>query len=314
MRSLHGKVALITGASRGIGKGVALELAKAGATVYLTSRNKSKATTGIPGTAEEVVRQVTALGGRGVALSCDHADDAQTRAVMAEIQRAEGRLDILVNNAMATVEGMPGAGPLSGGVPFWQAPLESWDIATNVGLRSHYAATVLAMPMLIESAGLVVNISAAGAEIYYLSVPYGIQKCGTDRMIRDMAFEAAELPVTFVALWPGLVMTELVAGLTEDQLKVAHDSARRFTRDALVRQGRSLLAVQEPVKAESQAFPGMAVAALACDPVVHRKNGRTLTTVGCAVEYGYRDVDGSLPDSFGFLDTSVWTMLDRAVT
>jgi dehydrogenase/reductase SDR family member 1 len=308
-RNLRNTVALVTGGSRGLGKGIAVQLAKHGAIVYITARNKSQATVDVPGTADQTVAEIEAFGGRAIAVSCDQRDDDQVAAVFAHIAREQDRLDILVNCAMATIEGMGGNGPFFGGVPFWQAPLDSWDIATNVGLRSHYIATVLAMPLLIASHGLVVNISSAGAETYYLSVPYGVQKAGTDRMIRDMAYEAADQPVTFVALWPGFAATELTAGLDEASLEVARNAARRAKLDMRRRNGVPAPETTFEVKPESQFFPGMAVAALAADPNVRRWNGRSVSTIGCALTYGYTDVDGSLPDSFGLADAEVWPMV-----
>jgi dehydrogenase/reductase SDR family member 1 len=312
-KKLEGRVAWVTGASRGIGKGVALELGAAGATVYVSARHHNQPSTTLPGTAAEVAQRVTQLGGHGIALSCDHADDAQVQSVVDTIAHESGRLDILVNSAMATTDTAEANGPDYGGRPFWEAPLASWDKLIDVGLRSNFIATALAMPLLLKNRGLVVNISAAGAENYYLSVHYGVQKAGTDRMIRDMAYEARDLPVTFIALWPGFVRTELITALPREHLEVAYAAATLHKRKTIA--ARSGQPVQpercDRIELESQRFAGMAVLALATDANVKIKSGRSLTTVGCALEYGYTDSDGTIPDAFGFRDPSMWYSLSH---
>jgi NAD(P)-dependent dehydrogenase (short-subunit alcohol dehydrogenase family) len=148
------------------------------------------------------------LGGNAIAVKCDHAQDEQVGALMDRIDAENGRLDILVNNATATEAGPSGMGPSFGGLPFWQVPLRTWDQMIDVGLRSHFMTTAMAMPMLHKSKGLVVHVSSAGAVMYYHSVYYGVQKVGTDRMIRDMALEVGPGSVSFLALWPGYVNTD----------------------------------------------------------------------------------------------------------
>ena len=135
---LAGEVAVVTGASRGVGKGIALGLAEAGCTVYVTGRTAARAgERALPGTVLETAEEVTALGGRGVGVVCDHADDAQVAALFERVRKETGRLDILVNNAFAIPEGRLVA-------PFWELPIAQWDSMHTVGLRSHYVASVLA--------------------------------------------------------------------------------------------------------------------------------------------------------------------------
>ena len=152
-KPLAGKVALVTGASRGVGKGIALGLGEAGATVYVTARG-AKTRAPLPGTAEETATLVTALGGEGVAVTCDHKNDADVSAVFERIDRERGRIDILVNNVFAIPDG-----PLFN-TPFWEQPIEFWDTMHDVGLRSHYVASVFAAKRMTEKKdGLIVNVS-----------------------------------------------------------------------------------------------------------------------------------------------------------
>ena len=141
-KSLNGKVALVTGASRGIGKGIALELAENGATVYFTGRTTTQDPMR-PGTIAATQREIDELGGTGVGLVCDHHDDTQVAAVFEKISAEAGRLDILVNNATAEMGSMVGQ-------PFWKLPIELWDNVIGVGLRSHYVASWYAAPLMVE--------------------------------------------------------------------------------------------------------------------------------------------------------------------
>jgi dehydrogenase/reductase SDR family protein 1 len=171
----------VAGASRGVGKVIALGLGEAGATVYVTGR--SIVAGAVPGTIDETAREVTALGGRGVAVRCDHADDAQVEALFRRVRDDEGRLDVLVNNALAIPDG-----PIRGA--FWELPIAQWDTMHAVGLRSHYVAAVMAAPMMIAAKrGLIVNVASFGAKVYAVSVAYGVGKAGVDRMTRDMGRE-----------------------------------------------------------------------------------------------------------------------------
>jgi dehydrogenase/reductase SDR family protein 1 len=266
MADLRGKVAVVTGASRGVGKGVAIGLGEAGATVYVTGRSLSSAG-GLPGTIGETAGEVTRAGGRGLALRCDHAVDADVEAAFARVLAEAGRIDILVNNAFAIPDG-----ELYGG-RFWEQPIAFWDCMHTVGLRSHYVAAVLAArTMAAERRGLIVNVSSFGAKIYSVNVAYGVGKAGVDRMTRDMARELAPFGVAVVSLWPGIVKTERL------QLE-----AERFPYD------RSNM--------ESAQLSGRAVAALAADPDLLRRSGQALVVAELAEEYGFVDVDGTRPRS-----------------
>jgi dehydrogenase/reductase SDR family member 1 len=146
MASPEGKVAVVTGASRGLGKGIPLGLGEAGAKVYVTGRSTRHRAGDLPGTIEETADEVTRLGGCGVAVSCDHRNDGEVEALFERVRDDEGRLDVLVNNAMAS----PPQNVLWGGQRFWEMPIALWDDLIDVGLRSHFVASRFAAPLLIE--------------------------------------------------------------------------------------------------------------------------------------------------------------------
>lgn len=262
-RSLDGQIAIVTGASRGVGKGIALGLGEAGATVYVTGR--SVAAGSLPGTIGETAEQVTALGGKGIAVRCDHADDADVGALFARVKEDHGRIDILVNNAFAIPDGKLVA-------PFYELPIDQWDTMHRVGLRSHYVASWHAAPMMVSAKrGFIVNVSSFGAKIQAVNVAYGVGKAGVDRMTRDMGRELKEHGVTVISLWPGVVKTERL--LTDQRL--GFDLAN----------------------GESPTLSGRAVAAVAADPQRLAKTAQALVVAELAREYGFTDVDGSVPVS-----------------
>jgi NAD(P)-dependent dehydrogenase (short-subunit alcohol dehydrogenase family) len=271
--SLDGRVALVTGASRGIGKGIALELGAAGATVYCTARTV-ETHDDLIGTLPATIADIAELGGSGVALRCDHSDDAATEEVFARIASEQGRLDVLVNNACGTPEFAEAIG-----TSFWDLPRASWDDSMDVGLRSNFVCSQLAAPtMVAQGSGLIVNVSSHGAVDYLLSVPYGVAKAGVDKLTRDTALELKSHGVTVVSLWPGLVKTEhLMAQATElpDGRVQAHGLDLGF--------------------AEWPRFSGRAVVAIATDPEVLRHTGASLVPAQLALDYGFTDVDGNLP-------------------
>jgi len=266
MSALDGRVAVVTGASRGIGRGCALELGAAGALVYLTGRTTDEGLAPLPGTIGATAAQIEALGGRAVAVRCDHRDDAQVEALFDRVHREQGRLDVLVNNAFLIPP------ELTQGLPFWRSPVSNWDDMIDVGLRSAYVATRFAAPrMLARRSGLVANISSSGAAEYAWHVAYGVGKAGLDRLTADTAHELREHGVAVVSLWPGLVLTERVEA------------------------SRAALPSLDFGNAESPRFTGRAVAALAADPEVLRRSGEAFAVRDLADAYGFRDVDGRLP-------------------
>ncbi len=252
------RVSWVTGASRGVGRGVALALGSAGYTVYVTGRTE--------GALSDTAATVTARGGRGVACVCDHRDDDQVAAVVDRIRSEAGRLDVLVNNVFA----IPPE-PIWGR-PFWEQPLSQWDEMHTVGLRSHFVATVLAMPLLLRAPrGLIVHVSSFAGAGYQLNVAYGVGKAGVDRMAADMAHELRDRGVAVVSLWPGIVRTEWVLAQTELPFPIDHT--------------------------ESPELTGRAVVALADDPEVMARSGRVGVVAELAEVYGFDDVDGTRPRS-----------------
>lgn len=196
MQTLKGKVALVTGASRGVGKGIALELIEAGATVYITGRS---------------VGDMQYISGKGTAIQCDHRNDEQVQAAFRRIADEQGRLDILVNNVWGGYENMLENGQFTWSRPFWQQPLSRWDAMFQAGVRAHYVASQLAAQMMVpQRSGLIVNISFWAAQKYVGNIAYGVSKAATDKMTADMSRELKDHNVAVVSLYPGLVRTEKV--------------------------------------------------------------------------------------------------------
>jgi NAD(P)-dependent dehydrogenase (short-subunit alcohol dehydrogenase family) len=265
---LAGCVAVVTGASRGIGKGCALELGAAGATVYVTGRTVEPGEHPLPGTVGATADEVTKRGGRGIAVACDHRDDAAVARLFERVASEQGgRLDVLVNNAFLIPK------ELTSGKPFWECPVSNWDDMVGVGTRSAYVASWHAAKLMVpRRRGLIANISSSGAREYAWHVAYGVGKCALDRFTADAARELAEHGVAVVSLWPGLVLTERLEGAAK-----AGIPGLDFSR------------------AESPRFTGRAVAALAADPNAARYTGRALAARELADAYHFTDVDGRLP-------------------
>jgi dehydrogenase/reductase SDR family protein 1 len=219
MQSLNEKVALVTGASRGVGKGIALELIDAGATVYITGRS---------------VEDMKYVSGRGTAIECDHRDDEQVRSAFRRIADERGRLDILVNNVWGGYENMLEEGEFTWPRPFWQQPLWRWDAMFQAGVRALYVASQLAARVMVtQSSGLIVNISFWAAQKYIGNVAYGVSKAATDKMTEDMSHELRESGVAVVSLYPGLVRTEKVMQAAE-WLDLSNSESPQFIGRAVV--------------------------------------------------------------------------------
>jgi dehydrogenase/reductase SDR family protein 1 len=269
-------VAIVTGASRGIGKGIALELGAAGATVYVTGRSVTPGR--LPGTVAATAAEIDELGGHGVAVRCDHGSDDDVRALFDRVRYEQsGRLDVLVNN----VYDAPGSARWLGR-PFWEVGADGWDHSFRVGVRSHYVASVLAAPLLMDGGGLIVNVSSPGAVSYTHNVVYGVAKAALDRMTADMAHELAPHGVSVVSIWPGIVNTELLQTIPPDE------TGRRVLR--LPGEGDYDLA-----QAETPRFAGRAVVALATDPEVAERSGRAFYVADLAGDYRFTDIDGRVP-------------------
>jgi len=256
------QVALVTGASRGVGRGTARALGSKGMTVYVTGRSAE----GLASAVGEIDR----MGGRGVAIVCDHADDAQVKAAIERIEAEAGKLDLLVNNAAAVYGeelGKPG--------PFWEKDLKLADMIV-VGLRSDYVAAYYAAPLMIRTgAALIANISFYGAVSYFVGPAYGAAKAGTDKMVHDMAIDFADTDVSIVSFWPGFVRT--------DETKAIPDE---YFPEKL----RAILP-----EFETPEFTGLVIAALLNDPRRKALSGRALIGAELGRDYGIKDLDGKQP-------------------
>jgi NAD(P)-dependent dehydrogenase (short-subunit alcohol dehydrogenase family) len=264
MSESNERVALVTGASRGCGRGVAVVLGEHGWTVYVTGRSVrgGPSTLGRPGTIDDTAGQVTARGGTGIAVRCDHADDEQVRAVFDRIGSDHGRLDLLVNNAWSGYEMSPDPA-----LAFWEIDWRHWDLMVTGGLRATAFASCLAAPVMTRAGrGLIVNTT------WVLDRPHGhafyeVAKNATNKLTEQLADDLRPHGVACVAVSPG------------------------FLR-------RADLPPEQAALTESSEFPGRAVAALAGDPGVLARSGQVLTTPRLAREYGFTDIDGRQQSQF----------------
>lgn len=283
-RPLQGRVAVVTGSSRGAGRGIALELGVAGATVYVTGRSTRSAPAGsyaqllklsglshLPGCIEATAEAVTALGGHGVPVRCDHAHDEDVARLFDQVQQNHGRLDLLVNNAWGGHESFDGVFE----APFWEHPLAHWDSMFDRGVRNHLLASRCAAPIFVhQQHGLIVTTTFWDRDRYLRgSLYYDLAKAAMNRLAFGMAQDLRAHDVASLAVSPGWMRTEFVlAGHGADE-------SNWQQRPALAR-------------TESPRYLGRAVAALAADSQVMAKTGRVLRVADLAVEYGFTDIDG----------------------
>lgn len=274
--ALDGRVAAVTGASRGVGKGAAIGLGEAGATVYVTGRTMvpEEARVPIATSLQATAHEVEVAGGDCIPVRVDHREDDQVEALFRRIEEEQGRLDVLVNSAWAGYEilhRMQGPEDYVFELPFWQLPQSVCDDMFTVGLRSTYVTSRLAAPLIIASeGGLIAHISSFAGPQYMYNVPYGVSKAAVDRMAADMAHELRDEGVACVSLYPGLVRTEAIMR-NADFFDLSNS--------------------------ESPTFTGRAVAALASDPDVMDRTGQVLVVAELGEAYGFDDVDGKRPTS-----------------
>ena len=271
---LHGHVAVVTGASRGAGRAIALVLGESGATVYVTGRSVRGATTteGLPGTVDDTAEAVRDRGGTGIAVRVDHTLDAEVESLFARVRDEHGRLDLLVNNAWGGYEAYDGKTFVA---PFWEQPAaQRWNGMFAAGVRAHLIASRYAAPLMVSRRrGLIVSTVAWAFDEYLGNLFYDVAKAAIIRMTFGMAHELRPYGVAAVALAPGFMRTERVLA--------AH--------------------AQEPFDlgpTESPEYLGRAIAVLAADPEILAKSGRLLTAGDLAREYGFTDVDGRQPEAF----------------
>jgi NAD(P)-dependent dehydrogenase (short-subunit alcohol dehydrogenase family) len=264
-------VAIVTGASRGAGRGIAVALGEHGCTVYVTGRSEKAGDHALPGTIYETAQAVTAAGGRGIAVRCDSGDDEQVKALIEQVKREQGRIDILVNNAAAIYDELNAPGN------FWEKPLKLVDLM-DVGLRSGYVATWYAAPTMVEQRhGLVIFTSASGAVHYVYGPAYGAHKAGMDKFAADMAVDFKDFDVAAISIWMGALLT--------DRLK------------AIIAADREKFGYLEPM-VETPEFTGHVIWALYNDPKLLELSGQTLIGAELAVKYGIQDEGGRQPPSF----------------
>ncbi len=283
-------VAVVTGASRGAGKAIAMELGAAGATVYVTGRStrghpaqgygRLLALSGlpaVPGDIDHTADEVTRLGGKGIAVHCDHTREEEVAALFTRVEREQGLLDLLVNNAWGGHETFDGVFD----APFWERGMEHWDSMFDRGVRNHLLSSRLAVPLMLrQGKGLLVTTTFWDRGQYLKgNLFYDLAKAAMTRLAFGMAEELRPRGIASLAVSPGWMRTEFV--LTGHQT----DEGHWHERPALAR-------------TESPHYLGRAVAALAGDPAVMAKSGGVQLVADLAREYGFTDIDGRQPPAF----------------
>lgn len=295
MGSLDGKVALVAGATRGAGRGTAVELGAAGAQVFVTGRSTAgrRSDYDRPETIEETAELVTAAGGTATAVVVDHLDHGAVRALVERIDRDAGRLDVLVNDIWG------GELLVEWGAPIWEHDLDKGLRLLRLAVDTHLVTSHFALPLLIRRpGGLVVEMTDGTAEYngatYRLSAYYDLAKWSVIRLAWSQGHELAAHGCTAVALTPGWLRSEMmldIYGVTEDTWR---DVLDRPHEPPQLHPGHFGIS-------ETPRFVGRAVAALASDPDVRRWNQRSTSSGALAAEYGFTDLDGSAPDAWRYI-------------
>ncbi|MBS3027190.1 MAG: SDR family NAD(P)-dependent oxidoreductase [Dolichospermum sp. DET50] len=276
---LAGKIALVTGATRGIGKGIAIGLGEAGATVYITGRTLESNHDSLGGSLQETETAVGEAGGICISVQVDHSDDEQIQQLFAQIEREQnGQLDILVNNVYAGVQAIREAF----GRTFWELEPSLWDAANNVGLRSHYVASIYAARLMTKrNEGIIFTISSWGGMSYIFNVPYGVGKSACDRLAADMAKELKSHNVTSLAIYPGIVGTEQITSFAKEQTSENGNSS----------------SFGDGYNWETPLFTGRAIASLASDDNIIKYTGKIQIVAEVAKRYKIVDENGNRPVS-----------------
>jgi dehydrogenase/reductase SDR family member 1 len=264
--TLQGRIAVVTGSSRGIGRGAAIALGEQGATVYVTGRTTGDGEL----TIDTTVKMVDDAGGRGIAVKVDHGVDAEIGALFEQVRAEQGKLDILVNNVYKIPD------PPAWGGGFWDHPISVWDDQVGIGLRAHYVASWYAAPLLFEAGpgGFVCNVSSPGGQSYHFSSSYGAGKAGLDRLSADMAIELAPKGIACVSLYPGSVATE-------------------FIKEWSAKRGTDLSTSQTTL------LVGRTIAALATAPDLMARSGSIQWVEDVSEEFDVRDEFGNRAPKYG---------------
>ena len=289
--SLAGKICIVTGATRGLGKGIALQLGEKGAKVYITGRTLDPPKgSKVGGSLSETAEGIKARGGDCIPVQCDHSKDEEIERLFEQVKREnDGQLDILVNNAYSAVNAIFN----NIDVKFWDQPTSMWDTVNNVGLRNHYICSVYAARMMVpRKRGLIVNLSSPGGLRFLFNTAYGIGKEACDRMAADCGHELYSSNVAFVSLWPGPVGTEeLMASLGDNTIKpIPKQAMPPGMKDSSRARIRGMFE-----GGETPEFAGQCIAALATDPNLMKKSGKIVLTCDIGTEHGLRDKDGHIP-------------------
>jgi NAD(P)-dependent dehydrogenase (short-subunit alcohol dehydrogenase family) len=284
-----GKIALVAGATRGAGRGIAVALGEAGATVYCTGRStrRKRATPGRPETIEETAELVTAAGGRGIAVRVDHTKPEEVKRLVARIKRQHKGLDILVNDVWG------GDALTEFGKPFWMVNLESGLRMLKQAIHSHIITAHFAVPLMLKRRGIIFEITDGDAFYYRGNLFYDLVKISVIRLAFAMARELRKRGVVSVALTPGFLRSEAV--LEHFGVSEANWREVRKRKDGGVNAKDQNDAPEDFLVSESPRYIGRAVVALAKDPKVEKKSGRVFSSWALAQEYGFTDVDGTQP-------------------
>jgi NAD(P)-dependent dehydrogenase (short-subunit alcohol dehydrogenase family) len=265
------RVAVVTGASRGAGRGIAIALGAHGYTVYVTGRTQKEGQAVLPGTIYETAEDVTKAGGTGVPVRVDHSNDAETKSLFEQVEKEQGRLDILVNNVAHIGDELI----LPGG--FWEKSLDLAKIL-DVGLRSQYVASYYAAPIMVrQKKGLIIFTSSFGSVCYMHGAAYGAQKAGIDKFAADMAVDLKDYNVACLSIWMGMLMTERSKKAIAEHPEMYGQLAEM---------------------AETPEYTGHVIAAMADDPDIMSLSGQTVIGAEIAPDrYGLTDAGGKKPIS-----------------
>ncbi|MFD2885134.1 SDR family oxidoreductase [Chitinophaga cymbidii] len=288
MKSLSGKVAVVAGATRGAGRGIACMLGEAGATVYCTGRStRGNLASGAnrPETIEETAEMVTAHGGKGIAIRTDHSDEEQVRALFDHIAKEEGTIDILVNDVWG------GDALTSWGKPFWEENMSNGFKMLEQAIHTHILTSKYAVPLMIpRKKGLIIEITDGDGYFYRGHLFYDLVKTSIIRLAFGMSEELSQHHITSLALTPGFLRSEAMLehfGVTEANWREGTKADPNF------------------IASETPYFVGRAAAALAADAAVFAKTGKVFSSWNLSDEYGFTDIDGNRPHWRKYIEQTI---------